>query len=271
MYVRPLIFSITRTSLHDGPGVRTVVYFKGCNMRCKWCHNPEGLEFERSILYNKNKCVHCRKCAEICENISIAGAVIIDRDKCRKCGKCTDICPAGALTAAGEEIMPDELIRLILKDKAYYDRSGGGVTLSGGECLLFPEFAAEILKACKEHGINTLIESALNVPWKNIEAVINYTDCFFVDIKHMDSELHKKFTGSDNCRILDNIKKLAGRHGDITVRVPVIPSVNDSKENLENIETFVKKCGIKKFEKLSYNNLAASKYEAIGKEYINFD
>lgn len=270
MYIKPLIFNISRTSLHDGPGVRSVVYFKGCNMRCAWCHNPEGIEPGRSIVYNKNKCIHCGRCLRVCENISASDNIEIDRQVCKKCGRCTKVCPSGALSVAGMEMTADEIMEEVLKDKPYYERTGGGVTLSGGECLLFADFAAEVLQKCKENQVHTLIESAMNVPWENVERVLAYTDSFFVDIKQMDPMIHKKFTGTDNFLILENIRRLSGIHNDITIRIPVIPSVNDSEENLKQTEDFAKECGIKKVERLTYNNLAASKYEALGKEYIEF-
>ena len=151
MYVKPLIFNISRTSLHDGDGVRTVIYFKGCNMRCKWCHNPEGLDVKKEIFFNRNKCISCGMCVTTCSNITNIGE--INRNLCVCCGKCSENCSAGALTLVGEEKSVEEIFQAILKDKEYYDQSGGGVTLSGGECMLYPEFVAQLLNKCHSAGI----------------------------------------------------------------------------------------------------------------------
>ncbi len=270
MHVTPLIFSVTRMSLHDGPGSRTVVFFKGCNMRCQWCHNPEGLEAQRSILYNPNKCLHCGACAAVCGNIALHAQVEIDREKCIRCGKCASECVTGALSVVGEEMTAQELVKLILKDRHYYKRTGGGVTFSGGECLLYPEYLSQVLAACREQGVHTLVESALNVPWEHVEQVLPLTDQFFVDVKHMDSEMHRRYTGAGNERILENIRRLASLHPDVAIRIPVIPHVNDDAENLRRTEAFARECGIGRVEKLTYNNLAGPKYAGLGQEYHDF-
>lgn len=266
MYVKPLVFSITRTSLHDGEGIRTVVYFKGCNMRCRWCHNPEGLKSENEIIFNKTKCIGCNICSGICPNVEMGN---IDREKCIACGKCADVCPANALSFAGKQMTEKEILKVILKDREYYEKSGGGVTFSGGECLLYPEFMENILRMCKEENINTLVESAFNVPWENIQRVLPYTDMFYVDIKHMESDVHMEYTGCPNTRILDNIKKLSEHSGNFLIRIPVIPGVNDSKENLGATREFAKSLGAG-VEELKYNNLARSKYESLSMEYEEF-
>ena len=187
MYVKPLIFNISRASLHDGPGVRSVVYFKGCNMRCAWCHNPEGLERNKQIPFHRSKCIGCGICASLCKHIKVSGE--INRSDCIRCGKCAENCPVGAISLVGEEMSIDEVFEVIVKDKEYYVQSGGGVTISGGECLLYPEFSAELLKRCKAENIHTLIESAFCIPWENIEMVLPFTDLFFVDIKCMNNEI----------------------------------------------------------------------------------
>ena len=267
MSVSPLILNVSRTSLHDGRGIRTVVYFKGCNMRCQWCHNPEGQEYGKEIIRNQSKCISCGACVSVCPNIS--PDMSIRRDLCVRCGKCAAACPTGAISVAGEQKSVNEIMDIILKDKEYYDISGGGVTLSGGECMLFPDFAKKLLKECKAKNIDTVIESAFNVPWSNIEAVLPYVDTFFVDIKHMDSEIHEKYTGSKNDLILENIKKLAALTKNILIRIPAIPGVNDSEENLNSTKEFASSLGLKT-EILKYNNLARSKYLSLGREYITF-
>lgn len=266
MYVKPLIFSITRTSLHDGNGIRTVVYLKGCNMRCRWCHNPEGLDKNKQIIFTASKCIGCNICTNICPNVKVG---IIDRKQCIACGKCADACPANALSVSGKQMSEDDIMKVILKDREYYEKSGGGVTFSGGECLLFPDFMKAVLKRCRQEKIHTLVESAFNVPWENIEKVIPYTDMFYVDIKHMDSDIHKEYTKCPNNIILENIEKLSQYTKNFIIRIPVIPGVNDDDKNLSETEAFAKKLGVC-VERLRYNNLAKSKYDSLSMPYEDF-
>ncbi|MBR5586337.1 MAG: glycyl-radical enzyme activating protein [Clostridia bacterium] len=265
MLLIPEIFNISRCSLDDGPGVRTVVYFKGCNMRCKWCHNPESHSASPEISYAKQKCVGCGRCAEICPDCHqmLGGEHIFKREKCIGCGKCADICVAKSLTVVGEKTSPSDLLARVMKDEDYFKATGGGVTLSGGECLLYPEFAAEFLKLCAERGINALVESAFNVDAENIEKVMPYVDEFYVDLKLFDSEKHKEFTGVGNEKIKENILKFANEK--MTIRIPLIPGVNDDDENLSASVQFAKKAGVKAVQLLKYNYLYASKYELSGK------
>ena len=266
MYVKPLIFSITRTSLHDGNGIRTVVYFKGCNMRCRWCHNPEGLCKEKQIIFSASKCIGCNICTSICPNVNTG---IVDRSECIACGRCTEACPVNALSVAGKDMSEDDIMQVVLKDREYYEKSGGGVTFSGGECLLYPDFLASLLKRCKKEKIHTLVESAFNVPWENIEKVIPYTDMFYVDIKHMDSKVHKQYTGCPNNLILENLEKLSLCTKNFLIRTPVIPRVNDDSENILKTEEFANRLGVGT-ERLKYNNLAGSKYESLSMPYEDF-
>lgn len=274
MYVKAPITNIARGSLHDGPGVRTVIYFKGCGLRCKWCHNPETLSHKKEILYVKSKCIHCGKCVDICpEHHKISGNdMIFLRESCTLCGKCVDNCPSLALSMCGEEKTVSEVFSEVKKDSHYYDVSGGGVTFSGGECLLHPEFLSELSKKCKENGIHTAIESAFFVPWENIEKVLPFIDLFFADLKIPDPEKHKKYIGQDNELIVKNIKKLSNKHNNIILRIPVIPGVNDSDEDIEGFSKIIKTFGkgINGIELLKYNNLAESKYDFAGREYIKF-
>jgi len=274
MSVSACITNIARGSLHDGPGVRTVVYFKGCGLSCKWCHNPETLSPQKQILYIKSKCIHCGKCVELCpECHKIQGSdMLFLRENCTACGKCSDACPSLALSLCGEEKTVTELFEEIKKDQHYYTASGGGVTFSGGECLLHSQFVKEIAKMCKDKDIHTTVESAFFVPWKNVEEVLPFTDLFFADLKIPDPEKHRKFTGQDNKLIIENITKLSNIHSNIILRIPVIPGVNDSDDDIDAfaqiIKTFGK--GIKEIELLKYNNLAESKYDIAGKEYTGF-
>ena len=274
MSVTAPITNITRGSLHDGPGVRTVIYFKGCGLRCKWCHNPETLSHKKEIIYIKSKCIHCGKCVEICpehHNIRCNDMEFL-REGCPACGKCAEVCPSLALNICGEKKTVNEVFDEIKKDCHYYEKSGGGVTFSGGECLLHPDFLFEIAKKCNGNKIHTAIESAFFVPWKNVEKLLPFIDLFFADLKIADPEKHCEFTGQDNRLIIDNITRLSKIHNNIILRIPVIPGVNDSDDDIDEfakiIKTFGK--GIKEIELLKYNNLAESKYNIAGKDYTKF-
>jgi len=268
------IFNIIRCSLNDGYGIRTVVYFKGCNLRCKWCHNPEGLTAKRQIMFYAHKCINCGRCINICPKLCHKmdnGMHIINFKNCILCGKCVEICPDNALQLMGKEYLAEELLAEINKDKAYYFETGG-VTFSGGECLLQIDFLQEILYLCKEKGINTALETAISVPWENIERILPLVDMFIVDLKIMDSEIHKKYIGKDNFLILENIKKLSYEHNNIRIRIPLIPQINDNDDNLTKSCEFINSIGsgIKEIELLKYNNLAESKYKAIDIPYTVF-
>ena len=274
MSVTASVTNISRASFHDGPGVRTVVYFKGCSLKCKWCHNPETLSAQVQILYAKNKCIHCGRCVQICpDHHRIVGeGMEYFREGCTACGKCADACPSLALRVCGEEKTVDELLLEIQKDAHHYIASGGGVTFSGGECLLYPDFLAELSARCKENGISTAVESAFCVPWKNIERVLPHIDLFFADLKIPSAEKHRELTGQDNRLIIDNIRTLSNLHGNIILRIPVIPTVNDSDEDIEGFASIIRTFGegIRGAELLRYNHLAESKYELIGKEYEKY-
>jgi len=274
MSVKGVVTNISKGSLHDGPGVRTVVYLKGCGLRCKWCHNPETLKKSPEVLYAHVKCIHCGKCIEACPDCHsvLEGEMIFSREKCTACGKCTEVCPTGAFTMCGEEKTVDDVFSEIVKDRHYYEQSGGGVTLSGGECLLCPDFTAEILRKCKSENIHTAVETALFVPWENVERVIPYVDLFFADLKIPEREKHKKYTGQDNSLIIENLKRLSEIHDNIIIRIPLIPGVNDTECDMRKFSEIIKNFGkgIKDVELLKYNYLASSKYTQCGMEYHDF-
>lgn len=274
MSVSALITNISRGSLHDGPGIRTVVYFKGCAMRCKWCHNPETLSAQKQILYTPSKCIHCGKCIELCpeHHITKGKDMMLLRDGCTACGKCAESCPSLALSMCGEEKNVDEVFEEIKKDFHYYEPSGGGVTFSGGECLLQAQFVAEAARLCRDNKINTAVESAFFVPWENIEKVLPYIDLFFADLKLPNPDKHYKYTGRDNKLIIENIQGLSKKHGNIILRIPIIPGVNDSNEDIDGFAEIIKTfdAGVKAIELLKYNNLAEAKYAVSGKDYVKF-
>lgn len=270
----PKITNISRGSLHDGPGVRTVVYFKGCPLRCMWCHNPESFSFHSQTVFNAKKCIGCGKCVSACPEHHIIkdGTLTFSPYGCTGCGLCASLCPSGALSVIGEQKSAEEIFEEIKKDIHYYRVTGGGVTFSGGECLLYPDFVNDIAKLCKNEGINTLVESALCIPWENVEAVLPYIDTFFVDLKIGDRGKHKQYTGKDNSLIIENLAKLSNTEKSVVLRIPIIPGVNDSECDMEEFGEIIKGFGkaILRIELLKYNNLAEGKYNLIGEKYTPF-
>lgn len=248
------IFDIQRFSIYDGGGIRTNVFFKGCNLRCLWCHNPESQNMKNELLFRKDKCIGCGKCGEICSNTFT--------EKCTACGKCVSVCPRNAREISGRTVSADEVVRTVMRDKEFYLTSGGGVTLSGGEPLLQPEFAAEILEKCKAEGIGTAIETAGNVPWSVFERVLPYLDIILFDIKCLDEEKHKKYTGVSNSLILENAEKLKKTGKRLIFRTPVIPGVNDGE-----VKEIGKFCGGNEYEILAYHVTGCGKYNALGRKY----
>ena len=252
------IFDIERNSYVDGPGIRTTVFFKGCNLRCAWCHNPESQSPKPQMMFYKNKCTGCGKCKEKCPN---------HLESCELCGKCTLYCPHDAREICGKEYTVDEVMREILKDKAFYDHSGGGVTFSGGECMLQIDFLEEILKTCKENGIHTAVDTAGCVPFEYFERILPCTDLFLYDIKCFDSEKHKQYTGVGNELILENLKRLLESGKNVWIRIPIIPEVNDHEAELVAIKSLLSSYGCpEKIELLPYHAMGEHKYAAIGKE-----
>ena len=260
--MQAVIFDIQRNSFVDGPGIRTTVFFKGCNLRCAWCHNPESQSNKPQMLFYKNKCTGCGKCREKCP-----GAL----EKCDLCGRCTIYCPHDAREVCGTEYTVYEVLSTILKDKAFYENSGGGVTFSGGECMLQIDFLTEVLKACKENGIYTAVDTAGHVPYEHFEKILPYTDLFLYDVKCFDSEKHRQYTGVGNELILENLKKLLATDVPVWVRIPIIPTVNDTVEEMQRIKGYIYSCGKpQNIELLPYHAMGEHKYAAIGKEVQRF-
>lgn len=262
------IFDIKRFAVHDGPGIRTTVFFKGCPLRCKWCHNPESVSAAPVMGYYAHKCLGCGSCVSACtQNAHIIedGIHKFIRGKCIACGACVSECPAKALELYGRFTDTESIIKTLTEDKIFYDTSGGGITLSGGECLLQPEGCAEILRAMKESGINTAVDTCGNIPRSALDTVIPYTDIFLYDLKHIDSEKHRTGTGVENGLILDNLKYLSGSGQKIEIRIPLIVGYNDGA--ISEIGNYLKELrGITAVKILPYHNFAGSKYEAIGAE-----
>lgn len=268
------ISNISRCSLHDGPGLRTVVYLKGCPLHCMWCHNPETISTKKEIMFRPEKCICCGRCLEVCPDSYRIKDEKIDfqRGNCKGCGKCAEECPSTAISIAGNTMTVDEVFTEIAKDAPYFSESDGGVTFSGGECLMQADFTAALAKKCKEANISTAIESAFFVPYANVEKVLPFIDFVFADLKIPDAQQHQKYTGASNTLIIENIRKISHIHKHITVRIPLIPGVNDSEESMAAfariIDTFGS--GIIGVELLKYNYMAGSKYRLVGKAYTDF-
>ncbi len=254
--MKATIFDIVRNSFVDGPGIRTTVFFKGCNLRCAWCHNPESQNPEPQMMFYKHKCTGCGRCTEVCPN---------HMEKCELCGKCELYCPPDARKICGREMTTEEILKEIIKDKMFYDASGGGVTFSGGECMLYPDFLCEILRKSKENGIHTAVDTAGNVPWEHFEKIMPYTDMLLYDVKCANDELHKRCTGVSNKLILENLHRLSSEFkGDIIIRVPVIGGVNDSAEEVTKISDILHNIKYKSVELLPYHKMGEHKYNALG-------
>lgn len=263
------IFNIQHFSVHDGPGVRTVVFFKGCNLHCLWCHNPESIHGSKEILLYPEKCIGCMACLEQCPagaHSFADGVHRIDRDKCIHCFKCCEECYADALVSVGEQRSTEDIFREICRNTGYFEQSGGGVTFSGGECMLQQEPLTELLGLCRERGIHTAVDTAGNVPWEYFENVRPLTDLFLYDIKAFDPKVHKECTGVDNKRILENFKRLADGGSAIIVRIPYVPEKNG--QELEAIVEFLKDYPQVRAELLPYHSMGNSKYHALGQEEI---
>ncbi len=258
--IKATVFDMQRGSFVDGAGIRTTVFFKGCNLRCKWCHNPEGLSSERQLLFYEDKCTQCQKCKSVCEN----------PDKCILCGKCALYCPNDAREICGCEYTPEEIFSEVIKDKSFFDESGGGATFSGGECMLNVDFLLEILKLCKKNGIHTAIDTAGNISWASFEKILTYTDTFLYDIKCLDEKKHIRGTGVSNKLILENLERLSKTDKDIVIRIPIIPDFNDNFDEMTEISRFLKRLNIRSVELLPYHDMAEHKYRALGMEFTKY-
>ena len=256
------IFDIERSSFVDGPGIRTTVFFKGCNLRCAWCHNPESQRKETQLMFHRAKCTGCGTCRAKCPNAL---------ESCDACGTCASLCPSGARELCGKTYAVDVLFDELIKDKIFYESSGGGVTFSGGECMLQLDFLAAILKKCKENGIHTAVDTAGHVPFSSFERILPDTDLFLYDVKCFDSETHKRYTGVGNELIKENLERLLRLEKPVWVRIPIILGVNDTVEEMQKIKAFLDSCGsCARVELLPYHAMGEHKYTAIGREALAF-
>ncbi len=271
------ILDIQKMSTEDGPGIRTTVFFKGCNLNCKWCHNPESISLGQHIFWLEDRCMGCHTCIKICPNNAISmksDGITIDQKLCDFCNKCVEECPTNALEIKGEVISVSNLVNELMKDKAYYDTSGGGITLSGGEVALNWQYALELLKQLKIKGVHTAIDTAGNYPYSILESLLPFTDLILYDIKHIDNAKHKKLTGVENNLILQNAKNIGKlEKTKIWVRTPIIPDSTDSEDNIIGIANFIKENmpNIERWELISFNNLGKQKYKLLGRDWAYKD
>lgn len=262
-----IIFNIQRYSIHDGPGIRTVAFFKGCNLSCWWCHNPEGVLPIPQIQFFPDKCIGCTNCISECSNkcFSNDNQLIFNREKCVVCGNCVNVCYSNALNICGKSYSVDQLVNELKKDIDFYSDTGG-VTFSGGECMLQYSFLLEVLKKCKLLKIHTAIETAANVPFQYFEKILPYLDLAIVDIKCISEELHKKNVGSSNKLILENINYLLNaKNTETWIRIPIIPGFNTSETELCKIAKYIKNLkGVSRIELMKYHSLGITKLQSLG-------
>ncbi len=280
-----IVFNIQRFSVHDGPGIRTTVFLKGCTLHCFWCHNPEGIRLKPEIQFYPDRCIGCGACLEACEHgaqVLKDGVHVYVRENCVMCGECVDNCFSGALELTGTAVTVDEVMEEVLADRAFYANSGGGVTLSGGEPLLQADFSRVILQRSKAEGLHTAIETCGNYGWSHLESVLPWVDLVMMDLKHMDSAAHREATGVSNERILKIARGLMCTSKPVRFRTPVIPTVNDTPEAIGEIAAFVRRLSDLRIATntetgadvplpvlglLRFHRLAADKYRRLGLVY----
>lgn len=261
------IVNIQRMSLHDGPGMRTTVFLKGCNLRCAWCHNPETQRAQPEILWDQNRCLGCGECVNLCAaRRDRMGAP--DRSKCVSCGRCEAACPGGAIQLAGREIETGELVRKLLRDRRMYEISSGGVTFSGGEPMLQFSQVAEAARQLKGEGIHIAVDTAGNVPWESFAHVMPHVDLFLYDLKTMDCDKHARFVGAPNQRILENLERLS-KMARVVVRIPVIEEIN-AGEAEEMARFLSERCRVEKVDLMRYHTVGREKYRRMDREFVQF-
>ena len=261
------IVSIQPFCIHDGPGIRTTVFMKGCNLRCFWCHNPESQECGTTMALHRHKCINCGECGKVCPVAKDGKAALLTED-CIRCGKCAQVCFAEAIEAIGTEMTASEVVQRVLRDKSFLQASGGGVTISGGEPLLQVDFLVEVLERLKAEQIHTAIETACCVDWSRFEQILPHCDYFLCDLKSADSAKHREATGAGNERIIENLRKLVATGKEMEIRTPIIPGFNDHEEEISAIWDIVKSFGRDiKYTLLPFHNICTGKYESIGRVF----
>ncbi|MFH1436889.1 MAG: glycyl-radical enzyme activating protein [Pseudomonadota bacterium] len=266
------LFNVQRCSTEDGPGIRTTAFFKGCPMTCPWCHNPEGMNRKPEVMWYGIDCVACCDCVQACPEAALFlddGGMRIDRARCKACGTCAETCGPGAMELIGKMWAPAELIDEVMKDKTFYDTSGGGVTLSGGEPLMYVDFLAHFLAAAKKKGLHVALDTCGSVPSKKLAGLLDNIDLVLFDIKLLDEARHKEYTGVDLRRVLENAAAVSSRKVPLWIRTPVIPGYTDGDDNVRGIAAHIKKslASAQRFDLLAFSNLCTSKYERLGRTF----
>ena len=273
--IKVRLLEIQRMSTEDGPGIRTTVFLKGCSLHCSWCHNPESISPKPQLQWLKSNCIGGQLCVAACPNNTLSyidNQIVIDRNICEACGICVEECPSGALEIMGKEITVEEVVQEVLKDRGYFEKSGGGITVSGGEPTLQADFVAAFLKKMKENGIHTALDTCGVAPSDAYEKVLPYTDLLLYDLKEIDSEKHRKFTGSPNEKVFNNLltisewMKIHGKPKELWIRTPVIPNATDTEENITGIGKLLSENSIHpdRWELCAFNNLCNDKYLRLG-------
>ena len=255
------VVEVQRFSTQDGPGIRTTVFMKGCNLQCRWCHNPETIDPRPAIGFLEERCIACGGCGSVCPAGAVSGPrENFDLGRCIVCGACVDMCPENALNIIGEERTAEDIFDIVMRDKKYYERSGGGLTVSGGEAMLQHGIVRELFQQCAQAGIHTALDTAGNVPYQWFAGIMPYTDLFLYDVKVMDDDLHQKYTGVSNRRILANLERLIADGANLEIRIPVVCGVNDNEENMRKTAALINgKRNVKKLRLLPYHSMGVGK------------
>lgn len=265
-----VINNIQKFSVHDGPGIRSTVFFKGCPLRCEWCHNPGTQQFHIQMLYDEPKCVRCMKCLEICPVQAITfeqGMIVTDEAKCNQCGLCVEVCLPQARAILGRRMSVQDVLQEVLKDEVFYRHSGGGVTLSGGEPLSQPAFVLELLRELKDHGLHTAVDTSGAVAYQIFEQILPYTDVFLYDLKAIDPAVHEHWTAYKNERILENLKKLSQAGATLYIRIPIIEGVNADDDSIKAFLDTLKGIRLTQVNLLPYHDFSRHKYHKMGRAY----
>jgi pyruvate formate lyase activating enzyme len=266
------VFDIRRYSIHDGPGIRTAVFLKGCPLACAWCHNPESQSFRPELLLRSGRCIACSACIEACQPDAIDNRQGVERKLCTNCGKCAEVCPAEARELVGHQMSVKQVMAEIESDFVFYEQSGGGVTFSGGEPLAQPDFLLELLSACRARGLHTAVDTSGRAPWPAFEKIRPFVDLFLYDLKLMDEDDHIRWTGVPNKDILSNLWHLSESGHTMRVRIPIIPGINDDDDNLRATGAYLASLPcVPSVDLLAYHNIARSKYTGLGREYSLVD
>ncbi len=269
--IKGIVFDIKKFSIHDGPGIRTTVFFKGCPLNCWWCHNPESQAVGLEMMFQAKRCIRCGACEAVCTQGAISqngNLVFTDEEKCTLCGVCVESCYAEARETVGQEMTVAQVMAEIERDVIFYDESGGGVTFSGGEPLLQPDFLLALLQACKEREIHTALDTCGFASWETLDRVRGLVDLFLYDLKLMDGTKHQEFTGVPNDPILKNLQMLSTRGQNVILRLPIIPGLNDDEENIRQTGEFATtSLGLDRIDILSYHHTAVDKYNRLKRDY----